>query len=153
MGRFLWPTLYNNVDKTSDSYSLTFVVRFISLFLQIFVRRLKTLHAFPILVLHSLSQFPLFDIWLPTEILDHFDFCTLGPHYSRVFPAVTDHNLAFRSIHAASRFMYRPTYPDIYSTSSDNFCMPVCEVSMRAISSAKSKLHSFLPFVYSSPPL
>jgi len=40
-----------------------------------------------------------------TEILDHFDFCTLGPQYSRVFPAVTDHNLAFRSIHAASRFM------------------------------------------------
>jgi len=30
-------------------------------------------------------------------------------------------------------FMHRPTYPDIFSTSSDNFCMPVCEVSMKAI--------------------
>jgi len=85
-----------------------------------------------------------------TEILDHFDFCTLGPQYSRVFPAVTDHNLAFRSIQCIHAD--RPTYPDIFSTSSGNFCMPVCEVSMRAISSAKSKSHNFLPFVYSLQP-
>jgi len=44
--------------------------------------------------------------------------------------------------------MRRLTYPDIFSTSSDNFSMPVCEVSMRAISFAKSKPHSFFPFVY-----
>jgi len=69
-------------------------------------------------------------------------------HYSRVFPAVTDHII----LHFAA-FTSRPTYPDNFSTSSDNFCMPVCEVSKRAISSAKSKSHSFLPLVYSSPPL
>jgi len=56
-----------------------------------------------------------------TEILDHFDFCTLAPQYSRVFPAVTDHII----LHFAA-FMRRPTYSDIFSSSSDNFaCLSV----------------------------
>ena len=56
---------YSTVEMTSDSYNLTFTGRLMFLLFQIFSSLPKTLDALPILIVHSLSQFPNLDILLP----------------------------------------------------------------------------------------